>query len=85
MNEKDVKKVIDDLTDFKNTTVNCNKDKNICDAYTRWLLPEEDFLKKTKNIKNLQVVKCDFGIFELIIPLDKLETTLNKFIKIFSV
>ena len=85
MNEKDVKKVIDDLADFKSTTVNFNKEKNICDAYTRCLLLEEDFLKKTKNIKNLQVVKCDFGIFELIIPLDKLETTLNKFIKIFSV
>ena len=85
MDEKDVKKAIDDLADFKSTTVNFNKDKNICDAYTRCLLPEEDFLKKTKNIKNLQVVKCDFGIFELIIPLNKLETTLNKFIKIFSV
>lgn len=85
MNEKDVKKVIDDLADFKSTTVNFNKDKNICDAYTRCLLAEEDFLKKIKNIKNLQVVKCDFGIFELIIPLDKLETTLNKFVKIFSV
>lgn len=85
MNEKDVKKAIDDLADFKSTTVNFNKDKNICDAYTRCLLAEEDFLKKTKNIKNLQIVKCNFGIFELIIPLDKLETTLNKFIKIFSV
>lgn len=85
MDEKDVKKAIDDLAYFKSTTVNFNKDKNICDAYTRCLLTEEDFLKKTKNIKNLQIVKCNFGIFELIIPLDKLETTLNKFIKIFSV
>lgn len=84
MTEQEVKQTIDDLKDFKNTTVNFNENKKICDIYTRCMMPEEDFLKKIKSIKKIEVVKCNFGIFELIIPIKDLEKTLNSFVKTFS-
>lgn len=84
MDEKQVKETIDGVEGFKNTTVNFNTEKEICDIYTRCLLPQEDFLKKVKKIKQIEVVACNFGIFELIISTKDLEKTLNKFVKIFS-
>lgn len=48
------------------------------------MMPEEDFLKKIKSIKKIGAVKCNFGIFELIIPIKDLEKTLNSFVKTFS-
>lgn len=84
MTEQEIKQTIDNLKDFKNTTVNFNENKKICDIYTRCMMPEEDFLKKIKGIKKIEVVKCNFGIFELIIPIKDLEKTLNSFVKTFS-
>jgi hypothetical protein len=84
MTEQEVKQTIDNLKDFKNTTVNFNENKKICDVYTRCTLPQEDFLAKVKSIKKIEVVQCDFGIFELIIPIKDLEKTLDSFVKTFS-
>lgn len=84
MAEQEVKQTIDNLKDFKNTTVNFNENKKICDIYTRCTLPQEDFLAKVKSIKKIEVVQCDFGIFELIIPIKDLEKTLDSFVKTFS-
>lgn len=84
MTEQEVKEKIDNLKDFKNTTVNFNESKKICDIYTRCMLPQEDFLDKIKTIKKIEVVKCDFGIFELIIPIQALEKTLDSFVEVFS-
>lgn len=84
MEEKDVKKIIDDIKCFKNTTVNFNEEKKICDVYTRCLLSEEDFTKKMKSLKKVEVVKCDFGIFEIIFPTRNLEKTLESFTKLFD-
>lgn len=84
MTEQEVKEKIDGVKNFKSTTVNFNENKKICDIYTRCMMPEEDFLKKIKSIKKIEVVKCNFGIFELIIPIKDLEKTLNSFVKTFS-
>lgn len=84
MTEQDVKEKIDNLKDFKNTTVNFNESKKICDIYTRCMLSQEDFLDKVKTIKKIEVVKCDFGIFELIVPIKNLEKTLDSFVKVFT-
>ena len=84
MTEQEVKQTIDNLKDFKNTTVNFNENKKICDIYTRCMLSEEDFLNKVKTIKEIEVVQCNFGIFELIIPIKNLNKTLDSFVKTFS-
>lgn len=84
MNEKEVKKTIDGIECFKNTTVNFNEEKQICDVYTRCLLSEKDFVKKVEKLKGIEYVKCDFGIFEIMFPLENLEKSINKFVKTFS-
>lgn len=84
MDEKQVKETIDNVDGFKNTTVNFNNDKEICDIYTRCLLPQDEFLEKIKKVKQIEVVPCNFGIFELIILIKDLEKTLKKFVKVFS-
>lgn len=84
MNEKEVKENIDGIKCFKNTTVNFNEQKQICDVYTKCLLSEEGFIKKIDKLKELEYVKCDFGIFEIMFPLENLDKSINKFIKTFN-
>lgn len=84
MTDKEIIEKINGLKGFKNTTVGFNKDKNIYDIYVRCLLLEDDFLTKVATIKKIQVVKCDFGIFELIISKKDINSAIESFIKIFS-
>lgn len=84
MTEKEIKEKIDGVTGFKNTTVNFNEGKKICDIYTKCMLSQDVFLEKVKTIKKIEVVQCDFGIFELIIPIKDLEKTLNSFVEKFQ-
>lgn len=82
--ERDIKKIIDGVEGFKNTTVNFNKEKKICDIYTKCLLPEDQFTETMKKLKKVTVVKCDFGIFEMIFPEKDLNKTLEKFTELFN-
>lgn len=85
MTEQEVIDIVNGTGCFKNTTVNFNEEKEICDIYTRCTIPQDEFLEKVQTIKTIQVVACDFGIFELIIPLNELETTIKEFQKVFSI
>ena len=84
MSEQEICDLINRMGCCKNTTVDFNKDKGICDIYTRCTLPQEEFLEKVAAIINVTVVPCDFGIFNLIIPLDCLKKTINEFVTVFS-
>ncbi len=82
--ERDVKTIIDEVEGFKNTTVNFNEEKKICDIYTKCLLPEDEFLEKMKTLKKVTVVKCDFGIFEMMFPTKNLDKQLKSFTELFN-
>lgn len=84
MSEQEICDLINGTGCFKNTTVDFNEEKGICDIYTRCTIPQEEFLTTIATVENVTVVPCDFGIFNLIIPLDCLETTINEFVTVFS-
>lgn len=85
MTEQEVIDAVNGTGCFKNTTVNFNEEKQICDIYIKCRMFPEEFLDEIKKINMIQVVDCNFGIFELIVPLNKLESAIKKFQKVFSV
>lgn len=84
MTPDEIKEKIEETGCFRKTTVNINTKKEIADIYTRCTLLQDEFLAKIATIDNIKVVPCDFGIFELIIPINVLEETIDCFVKTFK-